>query len=103
MCCLTGCQSDIILHHCRGFNLLIVEAIDDLDFQLQDNFDDYTQYDLDNFIDYFLYLQDYYGEYCCVTKNVHKLFHSIYGYGDNTMEQWNEFVIDFKNNKYSNN
>jgi hypothetical protein len=99
-CCLTGKRSNIILHHCRGFNLLLSETIDDLNFTIKDNLDDYTQQELDEFVEYFLYLQEYYGEYCCITEQIHKLFHGIYGYGNNTIEQWNEFVEDYKNNKY---
>lgn len=101
-CSLTGSHSNIVLHHCRSFNLLLLEALDDLDFQIKNDLDDYTQQELDDFVEYFLYLQDYYGEYCCITEDVHKLFHRQYGYGNNTMEQWNEFSIDFKNGKYQN-
>lgn len=99
-CCVTGKRSDIILHHCRSFNLLLSETIDDLNFKIKDNLNDYTQQELDDFVEYFLYLQEYYGEYCCITEEVHKLFHSLYGYGNNTMEQWTEFVADYKNKKY---
>ena len=31
-----------------------------------------------------------------ISKDIHKLFHSIYGYGSNTREQWEEFVKNFK-------
>jgi len=37
----------------------------------------------------------------CLSKNVHTLFHNIYGYGYNTQEQWDEFVNDFKNGEYN--
>lgn len=99
-CCVTGKRSAIILHHCRSFNLLLLESINDLNFLTKDSFEDYTQQELDEFVEYFLYLQEYYGEYCCVTEQVHKLFHNIYGYGNNTMEQWNEYVENYRDKKY---
>ena len=99
-CCVTGEHTDIVLHHCRSFNLLFAETIDDLKFTIKDNLNDYTQQELDTFVEHFLYLQDYYGEYCCVTEKIHKLFHSIYGFGNNTMEQWKEFVENYNNSKY---
>ncbi|MBQ2396895.1 MAG: hypothetical protein II304_07685 [Bacteroidales bacterium] len=94
-CCLTGKRSNIILHHCRGFNLLMEETIDILDFPIYDNISDYTQEQLDEFLYIFMNLQDAYGEYVCITEDIHKQFHSQYGYGNNTIEQWNEFVNNF--------
>lgn len=99
-CCLTGKKNGVVLHHCRGFNLLLIEAIDDLNFNVKDNIDDYTKEDIKEFVDYMIYLHEYYKEYCCVTAEIHKLFHSIYGYGNNNIQQWNEFVHDYKNNVY---
>lgn len=43
-----------------------------------------------------LELQESYGAYVCIAENVHKEFHKQYGYGDNTLEQWNEFVENYK-------
>ena len=54
------------------------------------------------FVDKFMELQDHYNAYVCITEDVHKLFHKIYGYGDNTVEQWDEYVTDYKNGKFKN-
>lgn len=40
--------------------------------------------------------QEYYGAYVCINEEVHKSFHHIYGYGDNTQEQWDSFVSQYK-------
>lgn len=101
-CCLTGSHSNIIVHHCRGFNLLFDETVELLDFEIKDNFSDYTDEELLIFVNKFIELQDYYNAYVCITENVHKLFHKIYCYGDNTEEQWEEFVFDYKNGKFNN-
>ena len=36
----------------------------------------------------------------CVRKDLHNLFHNIYGSGGNTEEQWNTFYNDFNNGLY---
>ena len=36
----------------------------------------------------------------CVRKDIHDLFHNIYGSGGNTEEQWNKFYEDFNNGLY---
>ena len=51
--------------------------------------------ELDKIFNTFYSLQESYKNYICLTESVHKQFHAIYGYGNNTEEQWNEFV-----NKY---
>ena len=95
-CEITGVRTNIIVHHIRSFNLLLDECIDMLDFPVYDDFSLYTQEQLDKFTESFLELQDYYDLYVCVSENVHKKFHRIYGYGDNTKEQWDEFISNYK-------
>lgn len=91
-CQLSGEKSDIVVHHIYGFNLLMIETIDTLNFPIYTDLDLYNQDDLDLFVETFLNLQEFYGQYICITSKIHKHFHSIYGYGNNTQEQWNEFV-----------
>lgn len=75
----------------------MAETIELLNFPLYEDLDLYSQVELDLFIQTFLDLQEYYGEYICITEDIHKLYHSIYGYGDNTREQWDEFVNNYYN------
>ncbi len=101
-CCLTGSHSNIVVHHCRGFSLLFDETIELLGFEIKDNFIDYSDDELIIFTNKFIEIQEYYNAYVCITESVHKLFHKIYGYGDNTVEQWDEFVSDYNDGKYKN-
>lgn len=99
-CCLSGKHSNLVIHHCRSFNLLFEETVDILDFQIKENFLDYTDEELLSFVDKFMEIQDYYNAYVCVNEDIHKLFHKEYGYGDNTEEQWEKFTEDYQNGKY---
>ena len=101
LCCLTGRHDNLVVHHCRSFNLLLQEAIDNSGFEIKDSFSEYSTHELSSFYDYFYELQDSYGEYVCIHKDIHTIFHKQYGYGNNTMDQWNEFKIDYLNGKYN--
>lgn len=100
-CQVTGSKSNIIVHHIRGFNLIFNETIDVLNFPMYESFNEYSDDQLNSFIDKFFEIQESYNQYTCITEPIHKLFHSIYGYGDNTKEQWDEFVFDYKNGLYN--
>lgn len=101
-CYLTGSKSNLIIHHCRSFNLLFEETIDILNFPEYDTFEEYTDKELLLFSTTFMDLQEYYNAYVCITGSIHKLFHKEYGYGDNTEEQWEEFVNRYRNGYYKN-
>lgn len=97
-CALTGKKSNIIIHHIRGFNLILNEAIEKINFPIYENVSDYSECQLKQIFDAFYNLQEMYKNYICLTESVHKQFHSIYGYGDNTKEQWDEFVNTYYKN-----
>lgn len=98
-CALTGSHSGIVVHHIRGFNLILAEAMDNLDFPIYTDIKNYSQGQLDSIYNEYMTLQEYYGQYICVCENIHDQFHSLYGCGNNTKEQWDEFVRKYYPNK----
>lgn len=95
-CCITGKTEELVVHHCRSFNILMQETIDILNFSIKGKFDEYSYDDLKLFESTFTEIQEEYGEYVCVNADVHHLFHKEFGFGNNTIEQWDEFVTKYK-------
>ena len=94
-CSVSGKYRNVVIHHCRGFNILMLEVIESIDFPIHEHIQFYSQDELDYFLNEFMLLQEYYGEYVCISEDIHKLFHARYGYGNNTVEQWNEFLTNY--------
>ena len=101
--CVISESKNFAIHHLYGFNLILKEVFEKLDkmnLLKSDNLEDYSKEELDNIIDIFQLIHSKYPLGVCVDKDIHDLFHKIYGAGGNTEEQWNKFVIDYNNNKY---
>lgn len=99
-CFLTGNRFDDI-HHIHGLNLILNETLMELNIKFKQSMDDYTEKELKDILELFRENQSKYPLGVCLFKNVHTLFHNKYGYGNNTQEQWNEFVLDFKQGRYN--
>lgn len=103
-CILTG-SSDFEIHHLYGFNRILAETFQKAETQgllKSSEINDYSKEELEELIYMFKSIHASYPLGVCVEKNIHKLFHKIYGSGGNTEEQWQRFVINYKNNEYSN-
>ena len=96
-CCLTGVHNNLVIHHCVSVNTLLNKAIEEIQLPLYDKFSDYTDEQLNSLMEHFLYIQGHDGINVCITQDVHKQFHKQYGYGNNTYEQWKEFVTLYNN------
>lgn len=102
-CIFTG-SKDFHIHHIYGFNMIADEALKYLDENklLKSTLvSDYSMDELNTIIDLFNDIHDKYPLGVCVRHDIHNLFHSIYGHGGNTQEQWDRFCIDFKNGVYN--
>ncbi|MDY2606528.1 MAG: hypothetical protein SOV90_01155 [Lachnospiraceae bacterium] len=93
-CIITGKRFDDI-HHLYGLNLILNETLDKLNIKIRNDINDYTQEELNNILSTFRKIQSNYPLGVCLTKEIHKKFHEVYGYGNNTEEQWNDFVKNY--------
>lgn len=94
-CVFTG-DSNFEIHHKYSFNLILKEAMRDNRW-INKHIVDYSESELKLILSIFNEYQDKYPLGICISKSIHKLFHSIYGNRYNTIEQWNEFEKNYKN------
>lgn len=93
-CVITGKRFDVI-HHLYGFNSIITDTKLILGY-VDDDIKKYTSQEIEDFYKYFKIEQDKHPLGVCLTNEYHHLFHIQYGYGNNTVEQWNEFYNTHK-------
>lgn len=99
-CVLTGKSFDDI-HHLYGFNLILQEALIKTQLDDRESIDDYSSDELKSLLYTFCQIQDSHPLGVCLCRDVHKLFHRIYGYGNNIEEQWYEFVDRYKSGEFN--
>ena len=99
-CILTG-SKDFAIHHLHSFTVIIKEIIDENDFQLKENFCDYTIEELKFITEKVIKKHKEYPLGVCVKQNLHKLFHREYGQITNS-KMWNDFVENYRKGKYTN-
>lgn len=97
-CVLTG-SKDFVIHHKYGFANIVNETIEEYNIEIKD-YKDYTQEELEDILEKFQIVHSRYPLGVCVRKDIHLLYHSIYSKCVNTEDQWNQFVVDFKNGVY---
>lgn len=90
-CCLTGSKTDLIVHHLISFNTIVNESIQETKIPLLRKLSDY-----DDNKDFLLLKEAVLDKHTTsigitLTREVHNLFHSLYGKGNNTLEQFEEF------------
>lgn len=81
---------ELDVHHLFSFNLILDEVLKKLNIPVYQNIGEYTQEELIEMEELLLELHNKYGG-VVLTKDIHKEFHSIYGYGNNAPEQFYEF------------
>jgi hypothetical protein len=93
---ISGKKFDVI-HHLYSFNLIVREALDCFGIEEKEYIGDYPENTL---LEISSKVNDLHYNYpfgVCLTNKEHKLFHSLYGYGNNTPDQFTEFLDKIKN------
>lgn len=98
-CILTGENFDEI-HHLYSFNSIIEETLNQINFNYTKTLENFTEEELEILRSLILENNNKYGLGICLKKDVHKLFHDLYGYGNNTPEQFKEFEERFNSGEF---
>jgi len=102
-CVLSG-SKNFNIHHLYGFNMIAQETFEILSSEGSlhgDKLECYTHNELEHMLSVFSAVHSKYPLGVCVRCDIHSLFHSIYGNGCNTEQQWSKFVNDYRDGKYS--
>lgn len=97
-CVLTG-SKDFEVHHLYSFNAILEECFElfEMNNMLHGtSHTDYSSDEINNMIDIFKTVHEKYPLGVCIRKDIHKDFHRLYGLGNNTPEQWEEYVKLYK-------
>lgn len=100
-CVLTG-SKDFHIHHLYSVSSMINNIMKNNNFKYYKNINDYTDNELKEILNAFINEQSNYPFGVCVRKDIHKFFHKLYGQYNNTPEQWEQFVNDYKTGIYNN-
>lgn len=100
-CILTKEGRNWNVHHLYGFNLIVKEVLELLKINLRKHVFDYTEEEITLINNKCLQLHYEYGLGVCIREDLHTLFHSLYGKGDNTPEQFYEFIDRYKAGEFN--
>lgn len=84
-----GGNSDV--HHLYGFNMIVLEAHELYNIEIHEIVAEYTQEELYKLEEYIKNWHKDTSNAVLLSEDVHSLFHNLYGYGNNTKEQYIEF------------
>ena len=94
-CVITGKRFQAI-HHLYGMNKILEETLESLGYPANVEYNTLSANELDAILKQFYKIQANYPLGICLIQSIHKEFHDIYGYGNNTPEQFKKFIEDKK-------
>lgn len=101
-CVITGKRFEDI-HHVQSFNLLLKESLKELNFELKNTIGEYESDQITLLVNKLIEVHFRYPLGVALTKKWHNKFHKLYGMGDNTPDQWDDFIQKIKSGKIKTN
>lgn len=95
-CAITGKTNDLVVHHLKAFSTILNDAIEkyELDIKQRDNITVIPNNDVFEKIQKDVIESHTNDIGILISRDIHLQFHSIYGKGNNTPEQFDEFLKD---------
>ena len=98
-CVITG-DKNFEIHHLYPVNKIINDIYKKYNIPWK-KFEEYMNDELQKILSLFIKEQDRYPLGVCVRKDIHQLFHHLYGQYNTTEEQWNQFKKDYEKGLYN--
>ena len=95
------CNGDV--HHLKAFNKIVLEAHELHNIEIHETVGEYTQEELYKLEQYIEKWHKDTSNAVLLCKEVHKLFHVLYKYGNNTPEQFEEFKQRYLSGEFEEN
>lgn len=99
-CSISNTEENLVVHHIYNFHNIIHEALNNLNLNVLENLDNYSEQELNELTRECLHLHNKYGLGVVISKVLHNKFHAIYGNKNNTYEQFKEFKNNYINGTY---
>jgi hypothetical protein len=90
--CLITNKTAEVIHHLINFSDIVKESLKELDLPIYKNVSDYSEQEINNIDKLVLYKHYLYNCGIPLRKDIHNVFHTTYGYKNNSIEQFIEFV-----------
>lgn len=101
-CVITGKEDkNNIIHHLYSFNKILQETLEILDFPFHEKVWKYRKFELNLIVAQCQSLHYKYGWGICISKEIHELFHKMYGKYNNTPEQFEKFTLRYKSGEFN--
>lgn len=97
-CALTNSKDDCVIHHIKSFNTIIKESCEELNIPLERKIKDYDSETFEKLKEK-VFSKHTVDNGILLQRKVHNKFHAIYGKGNNTKEQFQDFVDKYYKGK----
>jgi hypothetical protein len=96
VCAISGKDYDLDVHHLYGFNMIFDESVYNCNFSIGKEMKEYSEQEIDFLMEEIERLHKNREIGICLHRPIHVLFHNFYGRGNNTPDQFYEFVERIK-------
>lgn len=100
-CSITGLKGDVDVHHSYSFSNILQDTLLQLNMNIRQNVGDYSEEEFKLLSNTFIENNETMSKAIVIEKSLHNLFHVIYGRGNNSFSQFQEFKERYANGEFT--